>query len=112
MIALRPALEDRLSTCDGELRYELQRTQKLPAVFIGFVETSANDRVTIDLAVAWATLPADRAMSWWAARLRVIGVRHPSTRSIPPPRCRQPTCCPIGPPTERCRTGTPMNVLS
>jgi len=83
MIALRPALEDRLSTCDGELRYELQRTQKLPAVFIGFVETSANDRVTIDLAVAWATLPADRAMSWWAARLRVIGVRHPSTRSIP-----------------------------
>jgi hypothetical protein len=59
MIALRPALEDRLSTCDGELRYELQRTQKLPAVFIGFVETSANDRVTIDLAVAWATLPAD-----------------------------------------------------
>jgi integrase len=71
MITLRPALQDYL-TMRRALGYKLQRTEKLLADFIGFVETSASERVTIDLVVAWATLPADGAMSWWAARLTVV----------------------------------------
>jgi integrase len=71
MIPLRPALKEYL-TMRRALGYKLQRTEKLLADFIGFVEASAIDRVTIDLAIAWATLPAQGAMSWWAARLTVV----------------------------------------
>jgi len=71
MIPLRPALKDYL-TMRRALGYKLQRTEKLLADFISFVEASATDRVTIDLALAWATHPAQGAMSWWAARLTVV----------------------------------------
>ncbi|HLZ25010.1 MAG TPA: tyrosine-type recombinase/integrase [Ktedonobacterales bacterium] len=71
MIALRPALKDYLSMRRA-LGYKLQRTEKLLADFIGFVEASASERVTIDLAIAWATLPTKGAMNWWAGRLTVV----------------------------------------
>ena len=71
MIALRPALKDYL-TMRRALGYKLLRTEKLLADFIGFVEASASERVTIDLAIAWATLPAQGAMNWWAGRLTVV----------------------------------------
>ena len=71
MIALRPALKDYL-TMRRALGYKLQRTEKLLVDFIGFVEASASERVTIDLALAWATLPAQGAMNWWAGRLTVV----------------------------------------
>jgi integrase/recombinase XerD len=71
MIALRPALKDYL-TMRRALGYKLQRTEKLLGAFIGFVEASASERVTIDLALAWATLPAQGAMNWWAGRLTVV----------------------------------------
>jgi len=71
MIALRPALKDYL-TMRRALGYKLQRTEKLLTEFVGFVEDNAADRVTTDLALAWATLPSKCAMSWWAARLTVV----------------------------------------
>ena len=71
MIALRPALKDYL-TMRRALGYKLQRTEKLLADFIGFVDASASERVTTDLAIAWATLPAQGAMNWWAGRLTVV----------------------------------------
>ena len=40
--------------------------------FIEFVEASGNERVTTDLALAWATLPAQGAMNWWSGRLTVV----------------------------------------
>jgi len=71
MIALRPALKDYL-TMRRALGYKLRRTEKLLAQFIGFVEGSASGRVTIDVALAWATLPTQGAMNWWAGRLTVV----------------------------------------
>jgi integrase len=71
MIALRLALKDYL-TMRRALGYKLQRAEKLLADFIGFVEAGATDRVTIDLALAWATLPTQGGMNWWAGRLTVV----------------------------------------
>ncbi len=71
MTALRPALNDYL-TMRRALGYKLQRAEKLLAQFIGFVEASGSERITIDLALAWATLPAQGAMDWWSGRLTVI----------------------------------------
>ena len=71
MIPLRPALDDYL-TMRRALGYKLQRTEKLLADFVGFVEVAAADRITIDLALSWATLPAEGDASWWSSRLTVV----------------------------------------
>ncbi len=71
MIPLRPALSDYL-TMRRALGYKLQRTEKLLAHFVEFVEVAATDRITIDLALSWATLPVDGDVSWWSARLTVV----------------------------------------
>src|SRR5207249_9962085 len=71
MIALRPALNDYLAMRRA-LGYKLERAEKLLAQFIRFVEVSGSERITIDLALAWATLPAQGAMDWWAGRLTVV----------------------------------------
>jgi integrase len=71
MIPLRPALNDYL-TMRRALGYKLQRTQKLLADFVGFVEVAATDRITTDLALSWATLPAQGDVSWWSSRLTVV----------------------------------------
>lgn len=71
MIALRPALKDYLAMRRA-LGYKLQRTEKLLAEFIGFVEASAADRITVDLALAWACRPAEGDQSWWSGRLSVV----------------------------------------
>jgi integrase len=71
MIALRSALNDYL-TMRRSLGYKLRRAEKLLVDFIGFVEASSSERVTIDLALEWATLPAQGAMDWWSGRLTVV----------------------------------------
>jgi len=71
MIALRPALRDYLAMRRA-LGYKLRRTEKLLTQFIDFVEASAATCVTIDLAVAWATLPVTGDVSWWSGRLTVV----------------------------------------
>ncbi len=71
MILLRPALKDYL-TMRRALGYKLQRTEKLLADFVRYVETAATDRVTTDLALAWATLPAKGDLSWWSGGLSVV----------------------------------------
>lgn len=71
MIPLRPALNDYL-TMRRALGYTLKRTEKLLADFVGFVEVAATDRITIDLALSWATLPVDGDVSWSSARLTVV----------------------------------------
>ena len=71
MIPLRPALNDYL-TMRRALGYKLQRTETLLADFVGFVEVAATDRITIDLALSWATLPAEGDASWWSSRLTVV----------------------------------------
>jgi integrase len=71
MIPLREALNDYL-TMRRALGYKLQRAEKLLTQFIEFVEASGSERVTTDLALAWATLPARGAMNWWSGRLTVV----------------------------------------
>jgi len=71
MIALRAALNDYL-TMRRALGYKLWRAEKLLAQFVAFVETNGSERITVDLAIAWATLPAQGAMDWWSSRLTVV----------------------------------------
>ncbi|HEY1296866.1 MAG TPA: tyrosine-type recombinase/integrase [Chloroflexota bacterium] len=71
MIALRAALNDYL-TMRRALGYKLRRAEKLLAQFVAFVEASGSERITIDLALAWATSPAQGAMDWWSGRLTVV----------------------------------------
>ena len=70
MIPLRPVLNDYLTLRRG-LGYKLQRSEKLLAEFVAYVETAAADHITVEAAVAWATLPVGE-VSWWANRLSVV----------------------------------------
>jgi integrase len=83
MIALRPALTDYL-TMRRALGYKLQRAEKLLTQFIEFVEARGSERVTPDLALAWATLPAQGAMEWWSGRLTVVRGFATYLRTIDP----------------------------
>lgn len=71
MILLRGALRDYLALRRA-LGYKLLRTEKLLVQFVSFLEAAGADRVTTDLAVSWATLPAQGDRSWWAGRLSVV----------------------------------------
>jgi integrase/recombinase XerD len=71
MIPLRPALMDYL-TMRRALGYKLRRTEKLLGDFIGYIEAAAADRVTVDLAIAWATLPTNGDSNWRSWRLSVV----------------------------------------
>jgi integrase len=71
MTALRPVLKDYL-TMRRALGYRLCRAEKLLLQFIDFVEASKADHVTVDLAVAWATLPVGGNPGWLANRLTVV----------------------------------------
>ena len=55
MTRLGPALADYLSMRRA-LGYKLQRTEKLLADLIRYVEAASVDQITIDIAVAWGPL--------------------------------------------------------
>ena len=90
MIPLRPALNDYL-TMRRALGYKLQRTEKLLADFVGFVEVAATDRITIDLALSWARLTVDCDVSWWSARLTVVRGFARYLQTLDPPSEVPPT---------------------
>ena len=71
MTRLGPALADYMSMRRA-LGYKLQRTEKLLTDFIRYVEAASADRITIDIAVAWATLPVGAGRNWWSGRLTVV----------------------------------------
>lgn len=71
MIPLRSALADYLAM-RRSLGYKLRRTEKLLFQFVEYAEANGADRVTTDLALNWARLPADGAVSWWSSRLTVV----------------------------------------
>lgn len=48
--------------------YKLERAEKLLSDFVRYVEAGPERLVTIDVAMAWATLPSSGATSWWALR--------------------------------------------
>jgi integrase len=71
MIVLRQALDDYLRVRRA-LGYKLARSEKLLAQFLTFVEDRNEDHVTIDSAVAWASLPAGSHRSWMSTRLSIV----------------------------------------
>lgn len=55
------------------LGFKLERAEKLLAQYLAHLDTTSQDRVTIENALAWARLPAAGATgSWWAQRLSVV----------------------------------------
>ena len=77
MSTLRQALEDYLSL-RRSLGYKLARAGRLLADFVGYLETTGADTITIDAALSWAMQPSDADPSWWAHRLSAVRIfaRH------------------------------------
>jgi integrase len=71
MIALRSALEQYLSIRQG-LGYKYRHQARRLADFVSFMERQGAVAITTKLALAWATLPAERHASW---ALRLSDVR-------------------------------------
>jgi len=90
MSELRQALEDYLAVRRA-LGYKLRRAGLLLADFVAYQEAHHSDRITIDAALAWATLPPDGAPAWWAYRLSAVRpfARHlhaiDPSHQVPPP---------------------------
>jgi len=71
MTALRQALADYL-TMRRRLGYKLERAGKLLAQFVAYLGDVGADTVTVEHALAWASLPAGGDPSWWSYRLSVV----------------------------------------
>jgi integrase/recombinase XerD len=71
MSGLHDALEDYLAL-RRSLGFKLERPGQLLADFVSFAERAGVPTVTTELALAWATAPADADPSWWRGRLAVI----------------------------------------
>lgn len=90
MSELRQALEDYLAIRRA-LGYKLRRAGLLLADFVAFQETHQTDTITIDAALAWATLPPHGSPAWWAHRLSAVRTfaRHlhaiDPSHQVPPP---------------------------
>lgn len=71
MSPLQEALADYLSIRRA-MGYKLERAGKLLAQFVDYLDGAGVVTVTIEDAVAWAMLPADSSINWWAHRLSVV----------------------------------------
>jgi integrase len=72
MSPLRQALADYLAM-RRSLGYQLDRQEKLLGQFLHYLEARGVERITVEHALAWATLPAG-AQRWHAKRLRAVRV--------------------------------------
>jgi hypothetical protein len=70
MNALRKALADYF-VVRRALGFKLYRAEKLLAQFLTFLEERGEEHLTIETALAWATLP-QRGQTWAYARLSVV----------------------------------------
>jgi integrase len=68
MSALRQSLADYLAL-RRELGYKLDRAGRLLAQFVDFCDELDAEVVTVDLALAWATMPEECSPGWGAFRL-------------------------------------------
>ncbi len=71
MSDLRAAMDDYLAIRRA-LGFKLARAGLLLADFVSHQEANGRDTITIDAALAWATLPPGGASEWWAQRLSVV----------------------------------------
>ena len=63
---------DRYLATRRALGFKLARAELLLAQFLRHLQTIGADTITTENAVAWASLPADAASSWWGQRLSVV----------------------------------------
>lgn len=71
MSELSSALQEYLRVRRA-LGYKLKETERLLGQFVAYCEQSGASRVTTDVAVAWATLPAGADAGWWSQRLSKV----------------------------------------
>jgi len=71
MNALRQALADYLAV-RRSLGFKLQDSERLLTQFITFLEGRGQEHVTVEAAVAWATLPVQGHRRWLNARLTIV----------------------------------------
>lgn len=71
MSRLDPALADYLSL-RRSLGFKLDRAGRLLAQFTAFLDAQGSATVTVEAAIAWATLPAAGGPRWLAMRLTVV----------------------------------------
>lgn len=71
MSPLRQALADYLAVRRA-LGYKLERAEKLLGQYLDHLDRLGEERVTIENAVGWATLPAAGNGHWWAFRMSVV----------------------------------------
>ena len=105
MSLLRERAEDYL-LMRRALGYKLEGQGWLLGEFVSYLEQAGAATVTIEQAVAWATMPAKADRAYWALRLSVVRqfARHLQTIDpaceIPPPnllpfRPRRPGPAPV-----------------
>lgn len=99
MNPLRQALNDYLSVRRA-LGYKLERDEKLLTQFLTYLEGLGQNHLSIQTAVAWATLPAGAHRRWLSNRLTVVrgfatylrtidpATEVPSTDLLPSRPCR------------------------
>lgn len=106
MSPLRQALADYLQIRRA-LGYKLERAEKLLEQYLEYLDALGAEKVTIDNAVAWATLPAagKNGHCGRSGSQPSEASPDPCTRSTTRTRSRQLTCCPTGC-TGRSRTCT------
>lgn len=68
---LRTELDDYL-TIRRALGFKLRRPGLLLADFVSYLDANGTDTITIDAAVAWASLPPNGDSDWWGQRLSVV----------------------------------------
>ena len=112
MTGVRDALADYLQL-RRRLGFEMPQDGRLLEGFVTFLEAAGAERISTDLALAWARSPGQAHPSYWGQRLTVVrGLRATWRRSTLPARSRRKTCCRhIGhasPPTSTPMTSTPM----
>jgi integrase/recombinase XerD len=71
MSGLRCAAEEYISLRRA-VGFKLARAEGLLASFVDFAECEGASRVTTELVLRWATLPANRSVAWWRSRLSVV----------------------------------------
>jgi integrase/recombinase XerD len=71
MTPLRQALVDYLRI-RRQLGFKLVSDQRHLENFVAFVERAGAERITVELAVMWARLPADAHPHWWRRRLGIV----------------------------------------
>jgi len=82
MSPLRQALAGYLAVRRA-LGYKLARPEKLLGQFIGYLEAAGAATITVEHALAWATLPAGDA-SWHASRMSAVRGFAAYLRTIDP----------------------------